>query len=91
MDILLIALVALAVKLPLMWCAWHIYRAIHDVPAPEIERGGGEFVRAQFDSGPRSRGPHGGGPGSAVAARRGDKGHDDSAAKPRVRAGQSAS
>jgi hypothetical protein len=89
-EILLIAVVALAVKLPLAWCCWNIYRAIHDVPEIEIDREGGEFVRAQFRSGPRTRGPHGGPPGIAAEARRGDKGHDPTAPERRVGSGRTA-
>ncbi len=77
MDFLLIALFALAVKLPVLCCCWFIYRAIHDVPEPEIRGEGGDFVRAEFEQGPRRRGPHGSGP-ALSAERRKDKGHDES-------------
>ena len=77
-------MVVMVVKLPLVWCCWYIYKAIHDVPAPEIEGRGGDFVKAGFEPGPRRRGPHGGEPAISVQARRGDKGHDEIAPKPHV-------
>lgn len=74
----------MAVKLPLVWCCWYIYKAIHDVPEPEIEGRGGDFVKAEFDPGPRRRGPHGQVPAIGLTPRRGDKGHNDAAPKPHV-------
>lgn len=79
MNVFLILMLVLAVKLPLAIVGWVLYRAINDAPAPEIQRDEGDFVRAAFDPGPRTRGPHGG-PAVAVA-RRGDKGHDDGAVR----------
>ncbi len=76
MDFLLIAFFVLAVKLPVLYCCWYIYRAIHDVPEPEIRGEGGDFVRAEFEQGPRRRGPHPNGPAGS-AARRKDKGHHE--------------
>lgn len=66
-----------AVKLPLIAVGWFIYKVIHDVPEAEISSDGGDFTKATFDPGPRTRGPHNGGPAAAVTPRRGDKGHDD--------------
>jgi hypothetical protein len=86
-NVLIIALVALAIKLPLIWCCWYIYKAIHDVPEPEVERGGGDFVKADFEPGPRVRGPHGGEPMVSGQQRRKDKGHDEDAPKPIVTIG----
>lgn len=77
MDLFFIFMVVVAVKLPVVWCVWYIFKIIHDVPAPEIERGGGEFVRADFEAGPRVRGPHGGEPLISGQSRRRDKGHDE--------------
>jgi hypothetical protein len=85
-DVLFIFMVVVAVKLPVLWCIWYIFKAIHDVPAPEIERDGGDFVKAEFEPGPRKRGPHGGEPVIGAQARRGDRGHDVVEPKPIVRA-----
>lgn len=86
MDLLYILLVVVAVKLPVVFCFWYIFKVIHDVPEPEVERGGEDFVIADFDPGPRKRGPHGGEPAVAAQSRRGDKGHDVAEPKPLVRA-----
>jgi hypothetical protein len=83
-NVLFIFMVVVAVKLPVLWCVWYIFKTIHDVPAPEIERGGGDFVRAEFEPGPRVRGPHGGEPLVSGNHRRGDKGHDEIAPYPNV-------
>jgi hypothetical protein len=83
-NLFFIFMIVVAVKLPVAWCIWYIFKTIHDVPEPEIERGGGEFVRADFEPGPRRRGPHDGGSGIGLTPRRGDKGHDESAPKPHV-------
>lgn len=77
MTLILVLAILAAVKLPLLLCGWYLYKTIHDVPEPEIEADGGEFVKAAFDTGPRHRGPHGGGPAVGAQARRGDKGHSD--------------
>ncbi|MGK2878290.1 MAG: hypothetical protein ACSLFF_06905 [Solirubrobacterales bacterium] len=84
MDLFFVFLVAVAIKLPLVWCCWYIYKAIHDVPPPEIDRNGGELTRASFEPGPRRRGPHGGQSAAGAAIRRGDKGHEDPAPNPHV-------
>ncbi|MFT4048303.1 MAG: hypothetical protein QM648_00515 [Solirubrobacterales bacterium] len=78
MNILLIFLVVVGVKLPLILVGWIIYRAVNDAPEPEFENDGGDPVKAVFEPGPRTRGPHDSGPALAVAQRRGDKGHDES-------------
>lgn len=65
--------VLVAVKIPIVACGWYLYRKIHDVPEPEIERrGGGEFAAVAFDPGPRRRGPSG---APAVTARRRETSH----------------
>lgn len=87
---LLIFLIIVGVKLPLIAVGWVIYRAINDVPEPEIETDGGDFARAAFDQGPRRRGPHGNAPADAIALRRGDKGHDEAAEPARPRAARDA-
>lgn len=74
----------MVIKLPLVWCCWYIFKTIHDVPAPEIDRNGGDFVRADFEAGPRVRGPHGGEPLISGQQRRRDKGHDETTPTPRV-------
>jgi hypothetical protein len=89
MTALFIALVVIAVKLPLVWCCWYIYKTIHDVPEPEIDRSGGDFVKADFEPGPRVRGPHGGSPSLTEKARRGDKGHDETITTPVVHSAHS--
>jgi len=78
-DPLFYFLIVVAVKLPVAWCVWYIFKIIHDVPEPEIERGGGDFVRADFEQGPRLRGPHGGEPLVSGQSRRKDAGHDEAA------------
>jgi hypothetical protein len=85
-DVLFIFMVVVAVKLPVLWCVWYVFKVIHDVPEPEVEREGGDFVKAEFDPGPRKRGPHGGAPVLTAQSRRGDKGHDVVEPKPQVRA-----
>ncbi|MBJ7459864.1 MAG: hypothetical protein JHD02_11785 [Thermoleophilaceae bacterium] len=84
MNLLYIFLVAFVIKLPVLWCGWYIYKAIHDVPLPELDGRDGDFVRADFEPGPRQRGPHGGPPAVSIRQRRGDKGHDESTPAPRV-------
>jgi hypothetical protein len=83
-SIFLITVVAIAIKLPVIAACWYIYKTIHDVPEPEIENDGGDFVRVDFEAGPRKRGPHGGDPVLTESARRGDKGHKESEPKPLV-------
>jgi hypothetical protein len=83
-NLFFIFMVVVAVKLPVVWCVWYIFKTIHDVPAPEIERNGGDFVRADFEAGPRVRGPHGGEPMVSGQQRRRDKGHDEAAPWPNV-------
>lgn len=75
-----------AVKLPLIVVGWWLYKVIHDVPEPEISSDGGDFVKAEFEPGPRRRGPHGGGPSVSAEARRGDHGHEESAQPARPKA-----
>lgn len=75
----------LAIKLPLLLTSYYLYRIIHDVPDPEIENDGGDFVRAEFEQGPRNRGPHGRPPALAASVRRADPGHKDAPAIPRNR------
>lgn len=70
-------MVLVGVKLPLLAVGWIIYRAVNDAPEPEFEDDDGGQVRAAFEPGPRTRGPHGSGPAAAVGLRRGDKGHVD--------------
>lgn len=77
MTVTYLLLILLAVKLPLVIVGWLLYRVIHDVPEPEVDRGDSDFVRADFDPGPRTRGPHGGGPAVALTARRGASGHEE--------------
>jgi len=89
-NLLFIALVALVIKLPVIWCCWFIYKAIHDVPVPELDQDGGDFVKADFEPGPRRRGPHDSDPAIALRPRRGDRGHDESAPRPRVTDGSNA-
>jgi hypothetical protein len=68
--------VIVAVKLPIIACGWYLYRKIHDVPEPEIERrSGGEFAEIAFDPGPRRRGPSG---APVVTARRRETSHPQS-------------
>lgn len=86
MNIVLIFMTLVAVKLPLIVVGVWLYRVIHDVPEPEISDDGGDFVKAEFDAGPRRRGPHGGVPALGAEARRGDPGHVPSEPKPPVRA-----
>lgn len=76
----------IAVKLPLIVVGIWLYRVIHDVPEPDISNDGGDFVKAEFEPGPRKRGPHGRGPALGAEARRGDKGHAPAEPKPPVRA-----
>jgi hypothetical protein len=73
---LVVVLMILAFKVPILLSCWYIYRIIHDVPQPEIESDGGEFVKAEFGQGPRRRGPHGGPPAHSASVRRADPGHD---------------
>jgi hypothetical protein len=83
-NLFFIFMIVVAVKLPVVWCVWYVFKVIHDVPEPEIDREGGDYVRAEFEPGPRIRGPHGGEPVIAAQSRRGDKGHDVLEPKPRV-------
>lgn len=76
----------IAIKLPLIVVGIWLYRVIHDVPAPEIENDGGDFSRADFEPGPRRRGPHGGAPTLTTEARRGEKTHAPAQPKTAVRA-----
>lgn len=76
MNFLLFTAIILAIKVPILCSCWYLYRIIHDVPEPEIENDGGEFVRMEFDQGPRRRGPHGGLPGLSVADRRSETAHE---------------
>lgn len=66
-----VAVVLVLVKTPILCFSWYLYRVIKDVPAPEIENDGGDFLKAEFDQGPRNRGPHGGPGVLKAAARRG--------------------
>jgi hypothetical protein len=78
---------ALAIKVPIIW---YIHKTINDVPVPELDDDGREFVKADYEPGPRVRGPHDNGSEFTVPPRRGDKGHDESAPKPQVTSGSSA-
>jgi hypothetical protein len=78
-DLLLVAVFVLFIKLPVIACCFYIYKAIHDVPMPDLGEDGGEFIRANFTPGPRKRGPHGGPDTAKRLLRRGNKGHDEAA------------
>lgn len=84
MDLIVIAVVAVLIKLPVIAACWYIFKTIHDVPDPEIENDGGDFVKVDFEAGPRRRGPHGGNPVLSESARRGDMRHKESVPKPVV-------
>lgn len=90
MELLLIFAIILAIKLPLLCSGLYLYRIIHDVPEPEIDRDGGDFVRAGYDQGPRHRGPHGDLPAHSAAVRRGNKGHLEDAVAERKHTGHTA-
>lgn len=81
---LLIFLMILAIKLPLFVVGGFLYRVIHDVPKPDLANDDGDFVRAEYGPGPRSRGPHGGGLAAGATLRRGNVGHEDAEQRPAV-------
>lgn len=71
-----------ALKLPVFWLCWYIYKVIQDVPDQVVgEDNGGQPVSVVYADGPRKRGPHGSPRLSERSARRGDKGHDESTEK----------
>ena len=75
-------MVVIGVKLPLIITGYVIYKAVNDVPEPEIERDEGEYTRVQYEPGPRLRGPHGSAPARAHRARKSSGEHKDAAARP---------
>jgi len=81
-SVFLIFMIIVGVKLPLLITGYVIYKAVNDVPEPEIERDEGDFTRVQYEPGPRLRGPHGSGPARAQRVRKSSGGHKDPVAGP---------
>lgn len=82
MSVFLIFMIVVGVKLPLLITGYVIYKAVNDVPEPEIERDEGEFTRVRYEPGPRLRGPHGSAPAHAQRARKSSGEHKDATASP---------